>query len=455
MASRRGLAAFVAPLLMLAACTEAAAPPQPTAPPDAFASTPTIGPSTTTRPAPTTTLDIERAAIQRVDPRTLEPVAGFEPIPMGDWFWGARPSPSGRYFAVTVSHDIGLNEIRLIDVEEWQQVATWAEYSDTEIQVSDDATLYFLRGEQVRRLRPGDLNSEIVADLPSGFSTWAGPEASPDGRFNFVGTRSLGSDGTMEAFVSIVDARTGQVTQIDLPDVRVGAVDPVSQGPWAGYLYNSPSFSWDREANRLLAVHAHEDVVSEIDLESAIATEHGFSGPGVDPSTGTRRWSTLSPEGDVLYVSSTDVTLVEDDDDWSVTTTPAGAVAIDTNTWGVKAETDAAISELHLSPGGDRLLASGYETEEGEFVSQSSSSGLFLLDATDLSTMVHLEAERSDQGYWPITFSADNRIGYVATWSGLQQIHSIDLTTGEVLATAENQEFLDMIGSVRVLGATR
>ena len=455
MASRRGLALLVAPLLILAACTESATPPQPTAPPDAFAPTPTIGPSTTTRPAPTTTVDVERAVIQRVDPHTLEPLPGFEPIAMGDGFWGSRPSPSGRYFGVTVSHDNGLNEIRLIDVEEWQQVASWAEYADSEIQVTDDATLYFLRGEQVRLLSPGDTNSQIVGDLPSGSSTWAGPEASPNGRFNFVGTRSLGSDGTQEAFVSIVDPSTGQVTQVDLPEVRVGAVDPVSQGPWAGYLYNSPSFSWDRGANRLLAVHAHEDVVSEVDLGSGVATEHDFPGPGVDPSTGTRRWSTLSPEGGVLYVSSTDVTLIEDDDTWSVTTTPAGVVAVDTDTWEVVARTDAPISDIHLSPAGDRLVASGYETEEGQLVYRTNSSGLFLLDPTDLSTLAHLEPESPDQGYWPITFNEDAGVAYVSTWIGVQRIDAIDMSTGEVLATAENQVFLDMIGSVGVLGSTR
>ena len=454
MASRRGLALLVALVMALAACTESATPPPPTAPPDAFAPTPTIGPSTTTRPAPTTTLDVERAVIQRVDPRTLEPTPGFEPIPMGDWFWGHRPSASHRYFAATVSHDNGLNEIRLVDVEEWEQVESWAEYADSEIHATDDATLYFLRGEQVRRLSPGESNSQIVADLPSGFSIWAGPEASIDGRFNFVGTRSIDSDGAQEAFVSIVDPATGQVTQIDLPEVLVGAVDPVSQGPWAGYLYNSPSFSWDRDANRLLAVHANEDVVSEVDVSSGVVTEHTFSGFGADPSTGTRRWSALSPDGRVLYVSNANVTLIEDDDDWSVTTSPAGVIAIDTATWESIARTDAPISDIYLSPAGDRLVASGYETEEGAAVSRANSSGLFLLDASDLTTLAHHEPEISDQGY-AITFNQDAGVAYVFTWIGIQRVDAIDLASGDVLATAENREFLDMIGPLGVLASTR
>ena len=72
------------------------------------------------------------------------------------------------------------------------------------------------------------------------------------------------------------------------PEVLVGAVDPVSQGPWAGYLYNSPSFSWEtRDANRLLAVHANEDVVSEVDVSSGVVTKHTFFGSEpTTPSTG-------------------------------------------------------------------------------------------------------------------------------------------------------------------------
>ena len=455
MASRRRIALVVALLLILAACTESATPPQPTAPPDAFAPTPTIGPSTTTRPDSTTTLEVERAVIRRVDPRTLEPLEGFEPIPMGEWLFGHKPSPDGRYFAAAITKHDGSVEIRLVDVEEWQEVAAWPEFSDSEIQVTEDGTLHFIRGQQLRRLTSADSASQVVADLPPGFSNWAGPEPSGDGQLHFVGSRPPGADGAEEPFVSSVDLTTGEVREIQLPDVRIGPVEPISQGAWAGYLYISPSFSWDRGANRLLAVHGDEDVVSEIDLRSGVVTEHGFLGFGADPSTGTRRWSALSPDGRSLYVSNTDVTLVEDDDDWSVTTTPAGVVAIDTTTWQVLARTEAPISDIHLSPSGDRLVASGYETEEGAAVSQTNSSGLFVLDAVDLSTLAHRDPESADQGYWPISFNEDAGVAYVSTWIGAQRVDALDLGTGEVLATVENSEFLDMIGPIGVLASTR
>lgn len=269
--------------------------------------------------------------MQRVDPLTMEPLPEFEPMPMGDWFWG-QPSSDGRYFAATVSHDNGLNEVRLIDVEGWQAVDSWPEYADSEILVTDDATLYFLSGEQVRRVRPGDPNSQLVAELPSGFSSWAGSDAPVDGKFGLIGTRMLGTDGAQETFISIVDLATGEVREIELPEVRIGPIDPISESPWARYLYTSPSFSWDHTRNRVLAIHGDEDVVSEVDLGSGALTEHTFAGLGADSSTGAR-WSVLSPDGRFLYVSNTEVTIVEDDD-WSVTNTPAGVVAIDTNTLG-------------------------------------------------------------------------------------------------------------------------
>ena len=239
------------------------------------------------------------------------------------------------------------------------------------------------------------------------------------------------------------------------PRCSIGQVDPISQGPWAGYLYTSPSVTWDPSGPRALVVHGDEDVVSEVDLGSGVVTEHTFPGFGVDESTGSRRWSVISPDGTVLYVTNSEVTLIEDDDDWSVTTTPAGVVAVDTSTWEVVARTDAPISEIHLSPDGDRLLASGYETEEGESVSHFNQSGLFVLDPTNLELVTHHPPERADQSYWPITFNDDAGVAYVSSWIGQQRIDALDLATGEVLATVENPEYLEMIGPVGVLASNR
>lgn len=117
--------------------------------------------------------------------------------------------------------------------------------------------------------------------------------------------------------------------------------------------------------------------------------------------------------------------------------------------------TDAPISVIALSPAGDRIIGSGYETDEGESEYHFESSGLFVLDSRDLRALTHHPPGQSEQAYWPITFSNDAGVAYVSSWVGHQRIDAVDLASGEVLATAENPEFLDMIGPIEVLASTR
>lgn len=456
MASRRGLAAIVALVLTVAACTASGQPAGPTTPPDAFAPTPTIGAPTTTRPAPTTTVDVERTVIQRVDPRTLEQLPGFEPIPMGDWIGNWTLSPDRRYLAGYVGRDnAGANEVRLIDVNEWSLLAARPVSIDSDMQVSNDGTVFFSHLGQMRRLRVGEMGQPVVADLPEGFFSW-GSGGLTDGRIAMFVTRYLSPTVPEEAMIIAVDVNSGEVDKIELPEVRVGQVEPESQGPWASYLYTSPSFNWDPAGTRTLVVHGDEDVVSEIDLESGVVSEHPFSSSRHgSPTTGSRRWSALSPDGRRLYVSTRQVALIEDDDTWMVRTSGTGVSAIDTTTWQVVARTDAPISDISLSPAGDRLFATGYATEEGESISVSESSGLFVLDPVDLAVLTHYPPERAEQWYGPFTFNAEAGVGYASTWVGIPRIYAIDLATGQVLATAEDAEFLDMFGPISALVSTR
>ncbi|HWL49685.1 MAG TPA: hypothetical protein VNT92_07390 [Acidimicrobiia bacterium] len=458
MASRRGLAAFVAPLLILVACTESATPPQPTAPPDAFAPTPTIGPSTTTRPAPTTTLNEERVLLRRVDPVSLDPITTFEPIPMGDWLWGPKTSPDGRYLAATINQESAPNsELRLIDIQSWVPVTSWPESGDFIVHVNEFGSVYFITyrsSPEFRMAAVDGAESTLVVALANTVSVW-GAEHLSDEEYVIFGTHMATPSGPEQALVGVVDANTRTVEELALPAVGIGAVDPESQGPWASYLYTSPSFTLDRTRPRVLIVHGDEDVVTELDLSTGQATEHPFeSSAAGSPETGARRWSAISPDGQFLYVSTRAVELIEDDDNWLVRTRPGGVTSLDTSTWEVVARTDEPISDVYVSPGGDRLLASGYTTEESETVSRSESSGLYLLDPSDLSVLTHYPAERQDQGWGPVTFSEAGSIAYVSTWLGMQRVHALELATGEMLSTAENLEFLDMIGPVGVLAST-
>jgi hypothetical protein len=446
--------------LILAACTDSATPPQPTAPPDAFAPTPTIGPSTTTRPAPTTTLDVERVVLQRVDPISLEPMTAFEPIPMGDAVWGWATSPEGRYLAATVDADgSGAPEMRLVDLQSWLPVMTWPESGDYMFHINEHGSVFYVTyssSAEFRFAATDSTGSTLIASLPAQYSVW-GAEPVTDALFLFYGTKPAeqGSGQTEQVFVTTIglDEAGAVVNEIPMSQVRIGTVDPVSQGPWAGYLYTSPSFTWDPAGLRLLVAHGDEDVVSEVDVRTGAVVEHPVAGT-VDLGTGTRRMSALSPDARSLHVATRTVELIEDDDDWMVMTRPAGVKTIDTTTWEMVVRNDEPISDIWVSPSG-ALLGSGYTTEESESINFSESTGLYLLDPSDLSVRVHYPPETPEQWWGPVTFTDSGSIAYASTWIQAPKVNAIEMATGEFLSTAEGTETLEMIGQVGVLASNR
>jgi DNA-binding beta-propeller fold protein YncE len=451
---------LVAGALLVAACTNNLANPAtaPTAPPDAFASTPTIAGIPTTTLTPPPTIPDERVVLQRVDPVSLQPVAAFEPIPMGDGLCCGVASPDGGYFVAQIWHDGGQSgdELRLVDTTSWAQVATWFGTPTSALKLTDEGSLYYLsygaRG-QLHALSLSEPTARVIAELPPEFNSWYEDELI-DGHFVSFGTRVDPSTGAEDAQIVKIDIANGSVTEIPLPEVTVGQVNPVSQGPWASYLYTAPSVTWDSAGSRAFVVHGDEDVVSEVNLGTGQIVQHPVAGT-VDIGSGTRRSSALSPDGSLLYVATRSVELIEDDDDWMVITRPAGVKAIDTTTWDMVVRNDEPVSDIWVSPSGEGLIASGYSTEESETVYLEESSGLYLLDAGDLSLRVHYPPEREDQFWGPVTFSEAGSIAYASTWLNTPRVHALELASGEILSTAESTETLEMIGQVGVLASNR
>jgi len=115
---------------------------------------------------------------------------------------------------------------------------------------------------------------------------------------------------------------------------------------------------------------------------------------------------------------------------------------------------DEPISDIWVSPSGT-LLGSGYTTEESESVSFSESTGLYLLDPSDLSVRVHYPPETPEQWWGPVTFTDSGSIAYASTWVRTPKVNAIEMATGEFLSTAEGTETLEMIGQVGVLASNR
>ncbi len=461
MASSQSRVTFVAIVLIAVACTNDAGSPAPeaTAPPDAFAPTPTIGGLPGTTLAPTTTIPDERVVLQRVDPVSLEPMTAFEPIPMGDHMWNSKISSDGRYLAATVNQDdTGSSELRLVDLQSWAPRASWPESGDLIVHVDESGNVYYISyrsGPEFRIAWAGGTQSSLVVSLPLHYSVW-GAERATDGDFILYGVKPAepGSGNPEQVFVATIDVdNDGALAEIPLPGVSIGTVDPVSQGPWASYLYNVPSFTWDPMASRLLVAHADEDVVSAVDPVRGEVVEHTIAGT-VDLEWGSRRLSAISPDGRLLYIATTAVELIEDDDDWSVRTSPSGIKAIDTTTWQMVVRTDEPISMIWVSPNGG-VLGSGYSTEESETVFLEESTGLYLIDPSDLSVRVHYPPESPNQFWGPLSFTASGSIAYASTWVDSPRLHALELASGEILSTAESTEMLEMIGPVGVLANNR
>jgi hypothetical protein len=350
--------------------------------------------------------------------------------------------------------------LRLIDLQSWQSVAAWPESGDFIAHINEFGTVYYISYLSTPEFRLATLDgngSTLVAALPPHYSIW-GADAVSEEMLVTYGTKPAepGSGNPDQVAIATIelDEAGGVLTEIPLPEVRIGSVDPVSQGPWASYLYTSPSFTLDPVGGRLLIGHGDEDVVSEVNLETGEVIEHPVAGT-VDLGSGARRTSVLSPDGRTLYVATQSVELIEDDDDWRVITRPAGVKAIDTTTWDMVVRTDEPVSNIWVAPNGEALIASGYSTSESESVYVEESTGLYLLDPSDLSVRVHYPPEREDQFWGPVTFSEAGSIAYVSTWLNTPIVHALELASGEILSTAESTETLEMIGPVGVLASNR
>ncbi|MEX1134866.1 MAG: hypothetical protein WED83_08495 [Acidimicrobiia bacterium] len=476
MTSRRTLLGVVALLVATVACTRPEAVPstEPLALPDSFAPSTTV----TTQAGTTTTVDIERAAIYPVDPVTLEALDGFDPIPMGDWYdwYWADVSDNGSWLAMNVGQDDrDVSEVRLINIDAWETVATWAASYGSSIQVSNDGTVYSVTSgspnpQKLSRMSASLQQPVIVAKLPPGFYAWPGSHLNGDQAVMFGPiSGDINRYNTGEATIVTVDLATGAVREIPLPGVEVGIIAEVDIGEaFPGLVDASPAVVWDHEVSKALIVHATRQVVTEVDLATGKVTEHQFgaevwrwgplftgtTGQGGGAFVGNSRVAVLSQDERALYVATTVGEFVVGDEGWSATTTSTGIATIDTENWQIVDRLDAPISEVHLSPDGDRLLATGYSYTEGTNEYEYTSSGSYVIDPVGLEVIAHHDPDQADRNYGAFSFSNDSHLGYVTSWGQQANIDVVDLETGAILHTRSDPE-IQIFGEVGILGEVR
>jgi hypothetical protein len=432
----------------------------PLAPPD------TLSEPTTTRPAPTTTLDVEQTSISRVDPVTLQPLDGAAPLTMGDWsdwYW-ADTSDNGRWLAMTVGNEnSGLSELRLVDLQAWEVVEAWSTSYGGALHVDDEGTVRTVGGSpELLSYSPSPGGARAAIDLPSGFSTWF-PIAVQQDRVFMLGAVTTGM--TSEASIVVVDLSSGEMRDIALPEVPIGLVDQIPVRPsQVADVDVTPSVVWDWP--RALLVHAGEDVVSEVDLETGAVSQHRF-GPGelevgelgeLDESVigvaylGHQRTAVLAPDGRTLFVGTQSAELTTGETSWQATSFPTGLTTIDTANWEVIDHVEAPISNITISPDGSRLLGTGYiNTQAGNSYSYESSN-YYVIDPTNREVLTEYRLENPmTNSFSPASFGPGG-IAYITSWGDpMTTIQVIDLDDGAVLNTLTGQE-LWMLGPVGVLG---
>lgn len=467
---RRTLLAVIALIAVTVACTrpEITAITEPLAPPDTFAPSTTV----TTQRRTTTTIDTERAAIYRVDPITLEPIAGFDPIPVGDWFWGVT-SNNGAWLALYAGDETGVSsDLKLIDVDDWETVSTWDFVGEQPLYVTDDGTIYSFEGSspsiKLSRRTAGQPDAEVVARLPDDFFSWYEIDLL-QGNAAILGYRSVEGRSGGEAVIVTVDLSNGAITEIPLPGVDFGIVEEVDIAEtYPAVIDASPAVVWDHEEYRALVVHANKDVVTEVDLATKEVSDHHF-GPessawgqlfawlvpparaGGGAYASTRRMAVMSADRSSLYIATMIGDIAVDETGWSSLHLPTGIITVDTATWQVVDRLDAPISEIFLSPTGDRLLATGYGYTQTRDTYESNASGFYVIDPIDLDVIARYDPGQPTELHWGFSFSRDAQLGYVTASDTQTEIDVIDLETGVILNTRSDPE-IQMFGDIGVLG---
>ena len=406
--------------------------------------------------------------LYRVDPATLQPIPGSEPVTSGDWISGSS-SNNGDWLVLNVWIDTepDTDIVRVVDVSTGDVVTHWQGPLLHDLVVGDDGSVY--RGTQTcgqgaSRMAPGtDRFSAVFDSFPAEFCPVAPMTPLDRDRLGWFGWISENPD-EYQAGIVIGDMSDGSVALTLLPSVTVGSVGEQDLGDWVALELIEPAVVWDSERDRAYVIHADQPQVSLVDLTTGDLSEHSLEkqtwvdglltwlmppAQAKGPSFGVKKYAALSPSGDVLYTGGeqSEVVTVEDGT-WRVETFPRGIDVISTDTWEVLTRFEIPASQLTLSPDGKHLVTTGVEVVDTLSSSGTNPTGAFII-GTDTMEVV---AEVDYPGEWhpDVQFSADSRYAYLTHfWGG--KIAIVDLENGRTLDQLTGSERLTVFGEAAML----
>ena len=404
--------------------------------------------TTTTRP------QLVEGGLIPIDPATLIPLAGAQPISIASSFDGLV-STNGRWAVLqTWRSSTDQQFIEIVDLTINEVVSSLAiDAGIPDLSTDDDGNVYVLTWKERPRLellRPGAEATEVVIDaFPAGMAP-AEMEAFGPQRFGFFGTTPDG-----DAYLFISDLQTGAVTAVTLPNVEVGVIGEVEIVDDIPVLETAnPSVVWDNQRSRVLIVEATRDIMIEIDADTGRVSEHEWEAPtslldrlwaefqptaqAKGLTTGTTRSARLTPDGAKMYVATSTFELR----DSGTVRSPQNLIMLDTESWGVTA-IDIVADTLWTSPNTGLILAQGSEVTDNPVESSVSASPIYVIDPTDDSVTTIQTTGRSAA---EISFSADGNLVYIATQTRTDmKIEILDLTFMQLTGAIEFRE-LSLIG---------
>lgn len=445
----------VVTLLLVAACAgpSTATPSTDTSSATSATSLPFSTTTSTTTP-PWVNPDESPSQLVKVDPVSLDPLPGFDPIVIANG-WGYS-SPNGRWLVLEVWPTEWTRERVMIDVEGWE--AKEIDYAFALIGVDDQGAVYgeqaMGRGNIIHRLSAGSDEWERLIDLDyPGYWLWTPM---------LVGGRLVGLYVGERPVLMVTELETGHRIETPVEGALVEAT-VVATLPDGSEVFESYMPGMVVGDERVLIVHAHEDVVTEVDLATGMAEKHQLTietsivdrflawlvPPAVakGPSAGVTRHAAFSQDGATLYLSGyRDEVTVDSDGVTHETTTPMGVDVIDTETWTVTETIDLPVATVTLTPDGSTLLGSGYtgggSSSDGY---RFSGSGTYAFSTSDL------DFSFIDQGFdWDtvVQFSRDGDHAYLSGWDHTG-IEVLDLRSGEIVSRQTGE--ITLYGAAGVL----
>lgn len=359
-------------LLLMAACSERDTQTSGMA----VATTTTIASTTnaTTSPVSTRTSTTEPSAatvqLVRLDPLTLDPAAGLDPIAIDADSWNVLSTDGSLLVNFEWDKQARINYGTVIDVANWEQIAD-VEVGPHAGGITVHGTKAYAYDDQGGRLFSVDVatGQEVtLGDWPSGLYLWDGLHVTPDSRLVALGSSpSDVIDHQAHYSVFVYEPSLGLTNETPIGPIERSTTETgVFDGDYEIPDWDSPGVAWGNDS--VFIVYADGPEVIEAHFETGKVQTHfieatswldrlwAFWIPAATakgPSLGTNSSAALSPDGRYLYISGNEQ-VVETADDGSLIdeSEHLGLTVVDTETWNVVESPDLPIQYVRASNGG-------------------------------------------------------------------------------------------------------